>query len=305
MGKAAKPKPKATPKKAPAPAAKQPELSEKRLLRRAAIIFTGIALVCAVLYGWGNWVWKQVGPTVKSSEEYRLDLNQIVVQPTAPAWIRSDVRAQVLKGVPFDEPLSMLDEKLPERIADAFEFHPWVASAKVTLQYPASALVELTYRRPVAQLQIENRAGEEQVVLDATGVRLPETDLTAKEIARLPVIADAAGVHLPLVGQRIEEQRVREGVEIAALLTDDWLELQLVKIAPLPVLQGNAESRYQAFEIQTSGVKSFIWGAAPSQSPADEVPVNRKLERMRQATKAIREGKITLPQNIDLRNELP
>ena len=206
-------------------------------------------LIGFVLAGWGSWLWRKVEPTLRDSDQYRLEPAQIEIRPDPPEWIRRDVRAEVLRGVAFGQPLSMLDENLPARIAEAFEFHPWVERATVVLRYPARAEVELVYRRPVARLMVENHAGEDQFVLDSTGVRLPETDLTAKEVASLPGIMGMSGIHLPVVGQRMEDERTREAVEVAAVLLDDWSSLRLVGIVPLAALQGETGERRQVFEL--------------------------------------------------------
>jgi hypothetical protein len=305
MGKAAKGKAKKPPKKTRAAAAKHPSHSEAVLSRSWQILLPVAILILVVLFFWGNWLWRRVEPIVESSDAYRLDPHTIEVQPKPPEWIRGDIRTQVLRNAMLEESLSMLDKKLPQRIADAFEFHPWVASAKVTLQYPARVRVELTYRRPVAQLSIENRNSEEQVVLDPTGIRLPETDLTAKEIAALPVVAETVGIHLPLVGQRMEDLRTRGAVEIAALLAADWPELSLMKIVPLAVLQGEKNARYQAYELQGTSGGTYLWGAAPSEMPAEEVSSTIKIQRLKSALKLAREKPARSTQAIDLRNALP
>lgn len=305
MGKAAKANAKKSPKKTSATAGKQPAHSQAIVPRRSLFVLFFAGLILIVLVGWANWLWQRVAPIVKSSEEYRLDPNSIEVQPKPPAWIRDDVRSEVIHGIKLDTQLSMLDEKLPQRIADAFEFHPWVASAKVTLQYPAKVHVELTYRQPVAQLLIENRAGDEQVVLDSTGVRLPETDLTVKEIALLPSIAEFVGVHLPLVGQRVEDTRIRGAVEIAAVLVGEWSELRLKKIIPLVVLQGEQGARYQAYQLQGADGGGYLWGAAPTEAPAEEASSTTKISRLQKAVKLSQEHAAGDHQVIDLRNPLP
>jgi hypothetical protein len=305
MGKATKANAKKSPKKAPASAAKEPAGGQGMIPRRLPLVLLFAGLILVVLIGWGNWLWTHIGPVLKSSEEYRLDPNSIEVQPKPPAWIRGDVRSEVIRGIKLDDHLSMLDEKLPQRIADAFEFHPWVASAKVTLQYPARVQVELTYRQPVAQLMIENRAGDEQVVLDSTGVRLPETDLTVKEIARLPSITEIVGAHLPLVGQRVEDTRMRGAVEIAALLTEEWFELRLEKIIPLVELQGEQRARYQAYQLQGADGCNYFWGAAPSESPSEETSSATKIARLRSSLKHSQEHQPGTSQVIDLRHSLP
>src|SRR5690349_2759469 len=116
MGKASKASAKKSPKKTPASAAKQSTSGQGKIPRRLLLVLVFAGLVLVVLIGWGNWLWSHIGPVLKTSEEYRLDPNSIEVQPKPPAWLRVDVRSEVLRGLTLDNHLSMLDEKLPQRI---------------------------------------------------------------------------------------------------------------------------------------------------------------------------------------------
>ena len=274
---------------------------QRRLLLRSVLLLVFATFTVVLLAGWGNWLWKQVGPYVQTSEEYLLQPDLIELTPEPPPWVRGDIRADVIQRAGWDQPLSMLEDQLPQRIADAFEFHPWVERAKVTLQYPAHAQVELTYRRPAARLQVESRAGEEQIVLDPLGFRLPESEMTPKEIARLPLVTDTVGIHLPLIGQSLEESRLLGAAEIAGILINDWNDLGLETISPLIVLQGDSGDRTQVYQLTSGTMQSYLWGAAPRQASEQELSPDEKLKRLKAAVRRVGEHASTVVAPIDLR----
>ena len=107
-----------------------------------------LLVTIAAIAGAGYFGWHQVSPRVIAKNEYQLHPNKIEISPP-PSWIQADVRSEVIRDGSLDRPMSLLDDDLGQRIAAAFELHPWIAKARVTKKYPGSVQVDLTYRRPV------------------------------------------------------------------------------------------------------------------------------------------------------------
>ena len=73
------------------------------------IVFIGVFVaVCAV--GW-KMLWEAVREQVINAADYRIDPEQIEMTPL-PAWIHSDLKAEVLRDASLDGPLSLLDPEL-------------------------------------------------------------------------------------------------------------------------------------------------------------------------------------------------
>ena len=113
----------------------------------------------------------------------RLTANDIAITDR-PWWIRSDVRTEVLRDSGLaNQPLSILDDGLVERIKRAFSLHPWVAKVvRVTKSRPGRVEVEVVYRRPVAMVEAP---GEWLVPVDMEGVVLPQRRFHTTETRRL------------------------------------------------------------------------------------------------------------------------
>jgi hypothetical protein len=196
---------------------------------------------------------------------YQLAADNIRVTPP-PTWIRSDVKAEVLREAGLVGTLSILDdwETLRHRVTAAFRVHPWIASVgKISRNLPSTLEIELEYRRPVAAVESTDTRGVVLLPIDVHAVRLPEADLNEIELRYLPRITGIAS--RPLVGDTWKDERAMGGAILAAQLSDVWQQLRLVEIVPSqqPVLRD--EEKFYTFEIISSGGTRIVWGGAPGQ----------------------------------------
>ena len=120
-----------------------------------------------------------------------------------PAWIRADVKAEVLRDSGLIGKLSVIEDQqqLQKRVRDAFAFHPWVAEvgairSTCLRRSTSSSNTAGRWRRSRRSTKPQFRI----LPVDAHGVRLPETDFSDYERRSLPRISGVAGV--PSVGER-------------------------------------------------------------------------------------------------------
>jgi hypothetical protein len=222
--------------------------------------------------------WQYVRPLVVSDRQYALDPRRIHITPPPP-WIRADVRTEVLRDASLDRPLSILDEHLAERVATAFQFHPWVAEVRqVTKQNGPSVHVALVYRKPVLMVEIAGRDTPSLLPSDVEGVRLPDEGSSPAEKQQYPRLAGVAGE--PLVGQRWSDKRVAGAARLAALLVDVWEQRQLARIVASPPPETD-DDRHPSYELVARSGRRFLWGRAPGMPiPPDELPTSEKLSRL-------------------------
>ena len=81
------------------------------------IAFVGVFIGLSVV-GW-KMLWEAVREQVMSAADYRVDPEQIEMT-ALPAWIHTDLKAEVLRDASLDGPLSLLDPELTIRVAHAF-----------------------------------------------------------------------------------------------------------------------------------------------------------------------------------------
>lgn len=274
-----------------------------RLLLRPRV-WAGLVFLLGLGAG-AHLLWQRGAPTVARHPQYQITAAVIRITPPPP-WIRSDLKAQVLRDAGLTT-LSVLDDwdTLSRRIKDAFEFHPWVASVeRITKRLPAALDIELKYRRPVAAVESGDSSGVSFLPVDEFAVRLPEGDLTDAERRYLPRITGVTG--RPLVGDTWNDPQVIGGAKLAAALGDVWQKLRLVEIMSAISAATDNDSQTYSFNIITSGGTRVVWGAAPGQEIASGESAF-DLKRKRLMDYAAQYGQlesINGPEEIDVRSDI-
>ncbi len=268
-------------------------------------VWGSLAIVLAVGYV-GHMAWQHFLPAIARHPQFQITAENIHITPP-PAWIRVDVREEVLRDSGLMGKLSVIDDhqRLQQRVRDAFAFHPWVAAVgQIKIDLPASLEIELQYRQPVAAVEAVDRETVSYLPVDAQGVRLPDTDFSDYERRALPRISGVTG--LPSVGERWNDERVTSAAALAARLADIWGQLRLVEIIPSMHAQIRGDASFFAFEIMTSGGTRIVWGAAPGrEQEAAESPFEAKRQRLLDyAASHGQLDSIDGPASVDVRSEL-
>jgi hypothetical protein len=226
--------------------------------------------------------WIVVRDRVAAQDDYYLGAAQVDLTPLPP-WIRSNVKAEVLRDASLDRPLSILDDGLVRRIYEAFPLHPWIARVeRVSKRYPARVIVEVAYRRPICMVEVHiDKLARGVHPVDVESVLLPTADFSSVDAARFPLLRGIDTQPGP-AGAPWGDQRVLDGCRLAAALAEVWMELQLASLAPLPRAEDAWNEPFR-YELLTRSQTRIVWGLPPSDSPADKALVEAKIERLRQS----------------------
>ncbi len=273
-----------------------------RLIAQRARVLVALGVIACL--GWGlQGVWQRFAPQISQHESYLLTDARITIS-TLPEWITGDVRGQVVRNTGLDGRLSVLDPAFAQVVEDAFTLHPWVESVdQITKRYPAGVHVELTYRRPVAVVELVSQQVVQLVPIDRRGVHLPSADVPDIRKRYLPRIGGV--VERPPVGQPWTDERVLGAAELAEQLAPVWETLHLVDILPSARAEIREEHRYFVFDLITSGGTKIIWGAAPSAAPPSEDNFAAKVDRLRSCIKQYGPlDSVRGPAEVDVRKEL-
>ena len=256
-----------------------------------------LALVAlAVLAGGWYVVWQEVRQRVLSSPSYVVGPQNLVITPP-PSWIDVDIREEVFRNASLDAPLSIMDDDLVQRIANAFSLHPWVAKVlRVTKQHPARVAVELVYRRPVCMVEVLG----ELLPVDAEAVLLPKEDFSPVEASAYPRLVGVKTPPVGATGERWGDARVIGGAAIADVLGEVWEKMNLAVIVPSePPIPGVTADL--TFTLVTRLGTRIFWGRPPGRDGPGEIPAEEKLARLeeyfkRYGTLEGRDG----PQELDI-----
>ena len=223
--------------------------SHRALLMIAALVLGFVA---------GAYVlWHRVADHVLSNPDYVLTAERIRLSP-APAWITTDIRAEVVRDASLDRPISILDPNVVERVAKAFALHPWVGHVQqVSKHHPARVDVVLIYREPVAMVEVPGGL----YPVDIQGTVLPSADFTAQQASQYPRLAGVDTIPVGPVGTYWGDARVRGGAAVASALREAWSELRLARIVP------SSTSNTGTFELLTSGQIRILWATPRDRKP--------------------------------------
>jgi len=234
-----------------------------------------VLLIALLLGGWCA-AWSHVRDYVLSSDDYTVTPKQLEITPL-PKWIHSDISAEAFRNASLDGPLSIMDDDLTKRIAEAFASHPWVAKVhRVTKRHPACVQVELVYRRPVCMVQLAGKL----LPVDGRGVLLPPGDFSPVEISRYLRLVNIQTTPVGTVGESWGDARVIGGAAVAAALQDVQEEFNLSHIVPSdPMTAGFAQEC--TYTLVTRGGSKISWGRAPGTRTPGEPTPKEKIARLK------------------------
>ncbi len=265
---------------------------------RAKLFAWVIAL--AAIVGGSHFVWTRVRGHVAARDDYRLTARDITItQP--PAWIRADVRAEVLRNSGLvNQSLSILDDDLVERVQRAFSLHPWVAKVeRVSKSHPAHVEVEINYRRPVVMIEVPGGL----LPVDAEGILLPSDDFSPLAARSYPRLSGIESSPLGPTGTKWGDPIVAGGARIAEVLKLVWDDLGVRAIRWAKSAASSDSSGPAIYELNTAAGNAIIWGAAPGSEPTGEPTSQEKLLRLKAYIAA--HGSLDQPQggaiDLDLR----
>ena len=234
----------------PTPASNGRGLSEFVSQRRAGL--GALAVIAAAALGVG-WLWKNHGDAVGWSGDNLLEPARIALEGVAP-WVHADVKAEALKAASLDRGLPLTDPELANRLARAFDTHPWVKRVvNVRLSHPAAAVVEVVCREPAAMVAVKGGL----LAVDAESVVLPSNDFTAEAAAEYPRLKGIESSPQGPEGARWGDPVVEEGATVASVIGPDWKSLGLVECRPV------VQAGTRRWELIGPESQMIIFGSAP------------------------------------------
>ena len=236
--------------------------------RRAGLGAIGVVVAAAIGAG---LLWRQFGDGLTWTRSNLLEPDRIDVRGVAP-WVRADLKTEALKAASLDRGLPLTDPELANRLARAFDTHPWVKRVVgVRLKHPPAAVVEVVCREPAAMVAVKGGL----LAVDAESVVLPSADFTAEAAAGFPRLAGIDSSPLGPEGARWGDVVVEEGAAIAAVIGPEWKALGLVECRPV------VEAGERTWQLVGPESRTIRFGSAPGAERAGEPSAALKLAALR------------------------
>lgn len=248
--------------------------------RRAGV---GAIVVLAAAAALGAFLWSRFSDAVGRSDDTVLRPEAVVLRGQGP-WVKADIRAEALTSASLDRGLPLHDPELANRLARAFDMHPWVRRVvRVELRHPAAALVEIECREPAAMVGVSGGL----LAVDAEGFVLPSGDFTAESAATYPRLAGIESSPQGPEGARWGDPAVEEGAALAHVIAPEWEALHLVECRPRDVAGA------RSWELVGADGRTILFGSAPGREIPGEPPAAAKIAALRRLPEE-GEGRIDL-----------
>jgi len=237
-------------------------------------ILIGLILVLVVVTGLLGIGWHWTKDRIRSKQEYLLSANHIVVSPPLPDWVPDRFIEDVLQSSGLNQTGSLLNKTFSQKLAEAFAAYPWVETVEqVVPRYPSGAEVKLSYRVPVALVEVPRHG---IFPVDRNAVLLPTEYLSN-------TISDRRNEHLiiqgiqstPLgsVGTPWGDPLVQAAAQLAATLTDIAEPLKLARI--IPVMETTPNGTRIVCRLKTATGTEIRWGTSIPDDPKLEAKKKR------------------------------
>lgn len=217
-----------------------------------AVLLGGLGLALAALYALHHWTREAVQTEGAGSVAF-LDMDC----PPPPGRTRADFLREVRYESGLPAHVSRFEPGLADRLAAAFQKHPYVARVEHIEIGVRQIHVQLSYRAPVLVITPADKAGHAFQV-DAQGVHLGPVSDPALPVYRLR--AEGAA----------DERAIRAAARTIGFLRPDQAVLRLQAI------EGPADRLI----LHRAGSGEVIWGHAPGEEEMGEPPAERKRVRL-------------------------
>src|SRR5260221_6766008 len=162
---------------------------------------------------------------LRVARRYQYPFQQIDC-PAPPGTDRGQFLGEVRYYGEFDESVSLLDEDLPRRLADAFARHAWVEKVeRVEITPERRIQVTLTFRTPVLAV-VYSDGGPVVRAVDRQGILLPR----AVDTLLLPHLAGRAEPPGNGAGKPWGSPQVEDAAKVAGLLNPHQSKLKLTEL---------------------------------------------------------------------------
>ena len=231
----------------------------------------GLFLVLAIFAGLGVLGWYFVKERIRNKPEYRLTTENIIV-PDAPPWVPERFVEEVLQSSGLNRTGSLLDKTLPQKLSEAFTAHPWVEKVEqVVLRYPSGAEVRLSYRVPIAIVELPQRG---IFLVDRNGVVLPPDYLSDTTTEKwYLVIQGIQSMPLGSIGTPWGDPMVHTAAQLAAALSDTAEQLNLARI--IPATEATPVGARIVCRLRTTTGTEIHWGTFSPDDPKTEAKKKR------------------------------
>lgn len=246
--------------------------------------FVGPATIIAILALLSYAFQKYTVPQITLWPEYELTADRWEVSQK-PTWIRRDVMREAIENGDLTH-VSLLDPQLTEKASRAFVLCSWVKEVnRVEKRYPAKVRVDVTYRKPVAVVEVIDEATEKEGLacyfIDDASVLLPRSDFSEVDLAHYPRIRIPGASRQGPPGAPWGDPRVEQAALIAGSIANHFVDWGIEAIELVPASESDFRSKGPfLYRLVTRRGLKVDFGRAPGFEDSAEPTVGEKIRRL-------------------------
>jgi len=214
-------------------------------------------------------------PDLTQRKEYQIETKNLALNPAPPHYVPIDIVDQVIKRNQLPEKVSLLDQELVLKIADAFQNHPWVQKV-VSVQKTNTVEVEVIFRKPAAMIALNQNL----FPVDNDGILLPPEDFSVSDARRYPIITGIRSMPEGSPGSPWGDLTVKGAAHLAEALGPHWKELDIVSIEAPPRTTAKLSLDDLVYRLITTGGSEIVWGRSPKSQRRGELRVDQKIGKL-------------------------
>lgn len=243
-----------------------------RWFLRPALLLILVGGVSLYIAGPVAWRWL---PDLTRRPEYRMKADDIQFTESPP-WVSQSFLREVIRVGGLPKELSLLDDRLVDQVAAAFQKDAWVERVvSVRKDFTRRLTVVLEYRKPVAFVVTET----DRYPVDKNAMLLPPPSFPPGS-DELPIIRNAHSTPQGPAGTAWGDRIVEGAARLAEILAPCWKKLQLESIQ-IPEGAGPRGGPDETiYELRTVGGSRIIWGRAPGSDHPGELTFQQKIGRL-------------------------
>lgn len=235
-------------------------------------------LVLAVFIAASFYAYKKFGLEIAGRSDQQVSLENVVLVPEQPEWVKSSLKEQIIGQYELDK-LLLDDEELVEQFAAAFELDSHVEEVVRVEKRVNHIRVEVTYRVPVAMVEV--KVDEQRFVypVDRSAVVMQTNDFDEADLGDFLRLVSDYSKPKGNSGTPWGDPIITAGAAIANSLNDiAWKAMGLYRI--YSIAENDGSNRLYYVNLKDDENIRVLWGNPPGEEGSSEASVAEKVTNL-------------------------
>ena len=235
-------------------------------------------LVLAVFIAASFYAYKKFGLEIAGRSDQQVSLENVVLVPEQPEWVKSSLKEQIIGQYELDK-LLLDDEELVEQFAAAFELDSHVEEVVRIEKRVNHIRVEVTYRVPVAMVEV--KVDEQRFVfpVDRSAVVMQTNDFDEADLGEFLRLVSDYSKPKGNSGTPWGDPIITAGAAIANSLNGiAWKAMGLYRI--YSIAENDGSNRLYYVNLKNDENIRVLWGNAPGEEVSSEASVAEKVTNL-------------------------